>query len=179
MFAQLTSYPPVEMARLHNGTLVDDKVVGLIPAKQYNLPLAEGDGSAMDLIVNFTLPLTATTLTVAIFNGSDVLHLLVSAPGPTRTVAITRQASIAQMQQGKGAHALQQGAEFKLQKDEEHLEVRVLVDRSVSEWFVGGGRMVVSRRVYPKMGWTGAYVAASTAVTVASITAFDMGCGWV
>jgi sucrose-6-phosphate hydrolase SacC (GH32 family) len=165
-WAQLISYPPTELAALRNGSLANETAVDLKPSEPHQLPLPTGGGAAMDLVVQFMLPQTPVNLSIAVFNGSDTLRLAVSA-GAARTVTILdRPTTWAK-------------AQFTLGNDESELEVRVLVDRSITEWFVGQGRLTVSRRVYPQQGYTDAFVSASAAVTVASVEAHDMACGWV
>ena len=168
-WARLTAYPPAELSALHNGTLANETDVDLKPSEPHQLPLPAGAGAAMDLVVRFTLPTTqveVVNVSVAVFNGSDHLRLAIS-PGVERMVSI--------LDRPKTWSA----AQFTLEKEETELEVRVLVDRSITEWFVGRGRMAVSRRVYPPGGCTGAFVSASATLTVASVEAYDMACGWV
>ena len=69
---------------------------------------------------------------------------------------------------------------------EDSLEVRVLTDRSVAEFFVGGGRASRTMRHYPAPGDYGASVIATmvsehdddAGLTLRSADAFEMGCGW-
>lgn len=167
---QLTAYPPPELSVLHNGSLANQTALKLMPSEPHQLPLPAGGGAAMDLVVRFTLPAgnqaTPVNLSVAVLNGSDTLRLAVSA-GAARNVTILDRPKTWSV------------AQFTLEKGETELEVRVLVDRSITEWFVGRGRLAVSRRVYPPEGYTNAFVSASAAITVASVEAYDMACGWV
>jgi sucrose-6-phosphate hydrolase SacC (GH32 family) len=169
-WAQLTAYPPAELSALHNGSLANETAVDLKPSEPHQLALPAGSGAAMDLVVRFALPAdaqaTAVNLSVAVFDGSDSLRLAVSS-GAARTVTILDRPKTWSK------------AQFTLEKEETELEVRVLVDRSITEWFVGRGRMAVSRRVYPPAGSPGAFVSASAAITMASAEAHDMACGWV
>eukprot|EP01043_Picozoa_sp_COSAG02_P003852 COSAG02_NODE_97_length_37159_cov_37.660335_23_plen_262_part_00 len=168
-WARLTAFPPTELAALHNGSLANETTVDLKPSEPHQVPLPTGSGAAMDLVVRFTLPSdtqTPVNVSVSVFNGSDTLRLAVSS-GAARNVTILDRPKTWSI------------AQFTLEKNETELEVRVLVDRSITEWFVGQGRLAVSRRVYPPHGSTGAFVSASTAVTVASVEAYDMACGWI
>lgn len=169
---RLTAYPPAELSGLRNGSLATQTAVALKPSEPHRLPLPAHAGAAMDLVVRFALPVGEQAgplnLSVAVFNGSDTLQLAVSpGAGAARNVTIL------------GRPKTWSVAQFSLEASEHELEVRVLVDRSITEWFVGRGRLVVSRRVYPPLGCTGAFVSASAAITVASVEAYDMGCGWV
>eukprot|EP01051_Picozoa_sp_SAG22_P010425 SAG22_NODE_939_length_6404_cov_3.836003_3_plen_235_part_00 len=60
------------------------------------------------------------------------------------------------------------------------LAFRALVDRSIVEIFVGGGRAVYTSAVGPPPpSHSGAFVTAHAAATVSSAGAWEMGCGWV
>jgi sucrose-6-phosphate hydrolase SacC (GH32 family) len=67
---------------------------------------------------------------------------------------------------------------FPILSGERTLEVRVLVDRSIAEFFVAQGRAVVTRRAYPLPGEDGIELAADAAVVVEKATVYEMGCGW-
>ena len=74
---------------------------------------------------------------------------------------------------------------FPLATGEDSLEVRVLTDRSVAEFFVGRGRASRTMRHYPAPGDYGASVIAATVsehddagLALRSADAFEMGCGW-
>jgi sucrose-6-phosphate hydrolase SacC (GH32 family) len=69
---------------------------------------------------------------------------------------------------------------FQLLKGETSLNVRVLVDRSVVEVFVGGGRAVYTFRTYPLAGEHGVLLSNEKqgVPVVQEISAFEMGCGW-
>ena len=75
---------------------------------------------------------------------------------------------------------------------ESSLSLRILVDRSIIEVFAADGRAVASARDYPSVDETGLRVwaangdaAAATAdgavggVTLESVHAWSMACGWV
>ena len=62
------------------------------------------------------------------------------------------------------------------------LHVRVLVDRSIVEAFIGGGRVVATARDYPAAEEVAARVstlAQSASLVVTQAAAWSMGCGWV
>ena len=62
------------------------------------------------------------------------------------------------------------------------LRVRLLVDRSIVEAFLGGGRIVATARDYPAADevaarvWTSEW---SAPLEITSVSAWSMGCGWV
>lgn len=72
------------------------------------------------------------------------------------------------------------GEMFPLLAGEENLKVRVLVDRSIVEFFFGGGRASFTQRHYPRLGETGISLASLGNVAVVnSAVVYEMGCGWV
>ena len=67
---------------------------------------------------------------------------------------------------------------FPILPSEDSLHVRVLVDRSSAEFFVGRGRSTRTMRAYPAAGDSGASVVAGHAGAMATVEAFEMACGW-
>ena len=155
------------MALLHNATLIDTQQITLTP-ETHMLPLPNGSGTAMDLMVNFTLQTTPTNYTIAVFNGSDSLRFSVTSP----TVGLLRRVTVLDRPTTWSV------ASFDLHSTETTMDVRVLVDRSITEWFIGAGRIAISRRVYPPPGHTSMSLS-TTSETVATVHAYDMGCGWI
>ena len=82
------------------------------------------------------------------------------------------------------------GRPFPVLADESAIAVRVLVDRSIAEFFFAGGRAVYTARSYPAPGadgvelfvpsgaGAGAPEVKSRDVLVARAVAWEMGCGW-
>ena len=72
-------------------------------------------------------------------------------------------------------------AVFPIHKDEEVLDIRVLVDRSLVEVFVMGGRVVFTKTyTLPLLYVPDTHVALHSwgAAATASVDVFSMGCGW-
>eukprot|EP01051_Picozoa_sp_SAG22_P010135 SAG22_NODE_892_length_6646_cov_21.438369_3_plen_762_part_00 len=76
---------------------------------------------------------------------------------------------------------------FPLLAGESSIAVRVLVDRSIAEFFFAGGRAVYTARYYPALGADGVELFVppggaadeeGSAVVVATAVAYEMGCGW-
>ena len=67
---------------------------------------------------------------------------------------------------------------FVLLPTETSLTVRALVDRSVVEFFVAGGRAVLTERAYPLPGEAGVELAADADAVVERAAVHEMGCGW-
>ena len=169
---RLISYPPHELAGLRNGTLWNHSAA--VP-RGANLSLTHAAGTAMDLVVRFGLPgappavpftLGASVFAAADGTGGTELTVLVAAAG------------------GGMAATLQIGGNsnkttFPILAGERTLELRALVDRSIVEWFVGGGRAVKTDRAYLEGSHAAVFCSGGGGVTSVDVTAFDMGCGWV
>ena len=70
--------------------------------------------------------------------------------------------------------------DFPILAAETELPVRVLVDRSIAEFFIGDGRAAFTARHYPRRSEGGVRVAAlSAAPLTLSASVYEMGCGWV
>merc|ERR1712151_120514 len=68
---------------------------------------------------------------------------------------------------------------FPILPGETSLDVRILVDRSIVEFFVSGGRAVYTARYYPEPGSGGnIVVVANTDTAFLSAKVYEMGCGW-
>ena len=96
-------------------------------------------------------------------SGAVVLKLVVSPPASngTRNVVVVGTS-----------------LSFPVLPREGTLNMRVLVDRSIAEFFVAEGRAVVTRRAYPLAGENGIELAADAPAVVAKVVAHEMGCGW-
>ena len=73
------------------------------------------------------------------------------------------------------------GRPFPVLADESAIAVRVLVDRSIAEFFFAGGRAVYTARSYPAPGADGVELFVPSGagdVLVARAVAWEMGCGW-
>ena len=80
-------------------------------------------------------------------------------------------------------------ATFVLNKTETGLDVRVLVDRSIVEVFLGGGKAAALMGYQPPndvsdpkamdlLGYTSVHLLAAQATVVTDVKIHQMGCGW-
>jgi hypothetical protein len=68
---------------------------------------------------------------------------------------------------------------FKLFAGETHVDLQVLVDRSVVEVWVAGGRATIQGRSYGAVGHTAVHlIAREMPVVIAKYSIYSMGCGW-
>ncbi len=182
----LLANPTLELTRLRTRTLLETHNRTLLsPGNDLKLALpSRDDGATMDLSVVFELPADTKSdqmnipvvqygirvlgrsgplLNITVKTAHDGVNRLCFVDGPSGN--------------GPAAHA-----PFPLMAGEETLQVRVLVDRSVAEFFVGGGRASRTMRHYPARGDYGTSLIGTTvrdhALAVRSIEAFELGCGW-
>jgi sucrose-6-phosphate hydrolase SacC (GH32 family) len=59
------------------------------------------------------------------------------------------------------------------------LQVRVLVDRSIVEFFIANGRKAFTARSYPQRSQSAARITNLVAPLSVGVAAWEMGCGWV
>ena len=200
----LLGRPAAEYVGLRNGTLRNGSGLALTqPAGRGNrlgtqISLPEGAGTAIDLLVSFRLPTTmnhTVVFTVQVLAeplgtsasppppsgmGTPGIAVSVSPPSPngTRTALVSRIADTgASVNAGTGST----GPEpcFPILATETTLDVRVLVDRSIAEFFVQGGRVAMTQRGYPRQGDAAVILSASFAGAVVDrFAVYDMGCGW-
>ena len=193
-----------EYAGLRNGTLCNGTGLGLALAppagKGTHIPLPQGTGAAIDLAVRFKLPdgtahvaagpIWFTVQVLAAQPGTTAspqypgmgIAVTVSPPGPdgTRTASIgdVAGASMSGVGTGNGGADVHINS-FPILATETTVDVRVLVDRSIAEFFVQGGRAAKTERGYPGQGEATVILGASFAGAVTeSFEVHDMGCGW-
>ena len=70
------------------------------------------------------------------------------------------------------------GAGTPVLASEQSVDVRILVDRSVVEYFAAAGRWTTVNRAFPPRGQTGVVFDSDRDVAV-TVGAYEMGCGWV
>lgn len=183
-FSRLVANPMRELEGLRNGTLLKLQNFSLDPGVEHVLGLPSGTGAAMDLIVAFVVPQLAPASPqqhhygVRVFApDGPLLNISVTSvrtsEGSVRTVNIGGTCGHGRRDTGE-----KPSCSFVLLPDETVLEVRVLVDRSSAEFFVGGGRAVRTFRFYPRSGVSGAAIVASKSTVARSVAAYEMGCGW-
>jgi sucrose-6-phosphate hydrolase SacC (GH32 family) len=171
----LVSYPPPELAALHNATLANESAVRLAPNLTHAVHLPPGTGAAVDIEVTVALPSTpsaalhfalqvlAPTEATTGEGVTSSLHIAAAAADGTRNVTVNGQA----------------GDTFVVLRGEETLHVRALVDRSIVEVFFAGGRASVTTRAYPALGESGVRLISVSGATVNNVVVHEMGCGWV
>ena len=180
---RLVSNPIREYKALRNGTLVSKSNVVLQPgAPSLQLKLPQGTGAEMDVEMEVALGKEAFIIGIEVLAGktsarATTLTLNISSPLSTggRIGNVTLNAP-------RMAPAVTYTAPLVIRPDETSLHVRVLVDRSIVEAFVGDGRAVLTTRDYPtSVEDTGVRLWAargSGAATLSKLDAWSMGCGW-
>lgn len=193
--------PADEYALLRNGTLLAT-TAPMDVARATVLAIPAGSGAAMDLLFDAAIPATpsdAVAFRVQVLappsaladegddaqqqtaNASAASHVL--GPPAAAAALITVEISPALPNGTRtGRVGGNPATSFPILASETSIAVRVLVDRSVAEFFVGGGRAVQTLRAYPKAGEDRVIIAplaSSSDVVLKSIHAYDMGCGWV
>ena len=194
----LVAMPVKEYATLRNRSLCSLKNVALKAGEARALPLPDGTGGEMDLEIVMRLPPPAATgPSPALAFGIDVLaspssaaashatRLSVNVTAPRADGTRIGNLSITPGRgEGKG-YVVRSG--WVMQPAESSLELRLLVDRSVVEAFVAGGRAVATARDYPAVEEVAARLWAAGAASesgaaggalVQSAQAWSMGCGW-
>lgn len=188
LLKRLVSNPPVELRRLRNATLFSLTNVSVPAGATRELTTA---GSAMDLEMTLALPASsaqplafglevlagaapggnATTVSLSISAATD--------PSGTRNGTLLIVAPRITNTSWDPWGAME--SNFTLLKGESVLDLRVVVDRSIVEVWVGGGRAAISIRDFPAEGETAARLRHSSrvgALRVERLEGWGMGCGW-
>lgn len=170
---RLVANPIAELAALRNGTLFDGTVA--VSAAPVVVDGTRGlAAAASDVLVAVAPPAAAFDFTVrAQYDGNETAVVLSIALGPAAGDGLRNgTASITTTGETKPAHA---AAAFSLLAGEA-LDLRLLVDRTIVEAFVAGGRVVFTETLED---FAGSLVAlSSTAPVAAAVAAYSMGCGW-
>ena len=177
---QLVANPPAEMVQLRNRSLCAEAGVGLRPRVPHRLPFPEGEGATMDLELELELPPSAFTLGLRVLGEA-------SGTGNATTLRLHVAASSGGFRAGNATLFTTRGtvtnctSAFEVLAGESTIALRMLVDRSVIEAFVAGGRAVLTGRDYPSISETAAHVTLEEGppVTVRSARAWSMECAWV
>jgi hypothetical protein len=186
----LVSNPVKELVNLRNGTLASEKAVAVAAGKVH---LVKGtgfpaDASTSDVVLSVKVPAAGTgavgvsvlsNVTAGIPFGGVLTVVNFTAPDVNGT--IVAMASIRTLNPcGSGSAGLRQTS-FVILKGETTVDIRVLVDRSIIEVFVMGGRAVFTKTYNPEVLYVPdtnvALQAWGTAIT-ADIDVWSMGCGW-
>jgi len=204
----LVSNPVKELAGLRNGSLASETNVVLNPGTAHivkGTSVADGvDASTSDIVLKITVP-KAEELRLAAASGSSsaspafgirvLANVSAGAPfGGILTVVnftapdaasgtITATASIRTLNPCGSGSANVQPASFHILKGETTVDMRILVDRSVVEVFIMGGRVVFSKTYEPQTMYvpdTNIALQAwgTTPLDIESLDVFSMGCGW-
>ena len=176
----LVANPIAELLSLRNRTLLPTRPLRLRPAEPAPLALPAGTGAAMDLTVTFALPAAPAHRVLrfgvrVLGSAGPQLNITVvesADPSPLKGVRWTGRAD------GPAGNGPGAASPFPILRTETSLQVRVLVDRSVAEFFVAGGRAARAMRWYPAVGDSGAAITAWQAGATAVVEAHEMGCGW-
>ena len=185
----LVSNPVKELVSLRNGTLGSGKGVSVPAGGAYIVPGtgAPADASAADAVIIVKVPPKPSAVGVRVLAnvssgqpfGGVLTIVNFTAPDVNGTIVAT--ASIRTLNPcGTGSAGVAQ-AQFPILKGETDLDIRVLVDRSVVEAFVQGGRVVFSKTYNPAVLYVPDTIVAVQAWDVdlqASATVYSMGCGW-
>lgn len=175
---RLVALPVAEYEKLRNGTLEALENATLKEAPR----VLDGTGglraSAADVVASVALGGGAVNFSMLVLSdasGGTGVRLTVALAPARAAVSGLRPgtATVATVGNGKASHAT---AEFSLLAAEATLDVRALVDRSVAEFFVAGGRAVFTETVET---YADTYISlASSTGASASVAVFSMGCGW-
>ena len=197
----LLANPASEYASLRNGTLLATTTPTAV-ARATVLPIPAGAGAAMDLVFDVAIPTKpsdALAFQVQVLapppalavEGDDAYEQNANASAPSPALGPPAAAAaritveiLSAFPNGTrvGRIGGKSAASFPILASETSLAVRVLVDRSVAEFFVGGGRSVQTLRAYPGLGDDRVIIApmaSSSGVVLQNVHAYDMGCGWV
>ena len=153
----LVANPLREYTLLHNYTLLAATTLTLDADQEQPLHLI-GSETAMDLRVTFDLSNT-TNSTFGIRVLGVLWTFTVSAPQQGRRMGRTRAGN------------------FPLLPNETSVTVRVMVDRSIVEFFAAKGRATDTIRAYPVTS-QGVSLVSKGHTVQARVEAFEMGCGW-
>jgi len=186
----LISNPVKELVGLRNGTLGSVKSVALPDGKPHIVSGTgyPADASASDVVAKFSVPsngvgaigvrVLANTSGAVPFGG--VLTIVnFSTPDANGTIKATASIRTLDPCAAVGSPRATM-ATFPILKGEE-LSLRVLVDRSVVEVFVMGGRVVFTKTYNPSVLYvpdTNVVLHAWGNSLTASADVFSMGCGW-
>jgi sucrose-6-phosphate hydrolase SacC (GH32 family) len=184
---QLVSFPVPELTQLRSATVMEHRNLGRMePAALTTLPLPHGVGGSVDLLLSFDLPVGAAGFGVAVRAPLD---------GYTRVAAVTMTVTQIGVLDARGSRNVSISfvtPEPKVDHDSnanatvlvlkgETLNVRVLIDKPIVEFFVMGGRAayVACDKFYsPSNSSIHLFNAGAVPLTVTNVSVYEMGCGW-
>jgi len=185
----LISNPVRELAQLRNGTLAAEDPVTLTPGAPHVVAGtgAPVDASTADVLADINIPSgdaaavalsVLANVTAGVPVGGVQTMINFSAADANGTIHAT--ASIRTLNPCGGETGVAE-APFPILKGENVVDLRVLVDRSVVEVFIMGGRVVFSKTFLPNPLYvpdTNVVLEAWGTTANASVAVFSMGCGW-
>ena len=202
----LVANPISELAQLRNGTLANETSVRLRPGVPHVLgrTAAEDSAASADVVATFTLPTTSAAVSFGVCVLSDpstanvgigVVANISAADSSTGQRTANAWIGLCGPATGWGhGYGHRTTGRFPIFKGEREVDFRVLVDRSIVEAFLMGGRGVFSQGTngaFPgssNQTWdadlhhgypTAVQIFASGAETMANVAVHSMGCGWV
>jgi len=185
----LVSNPVAELVNLRNGSLASIQAATVSPGDVYIVAGtgAPADASTSDVLVNITVPQAVGAIGVSVLANVSAgqpfggILTVVNFTAPDINGTIQAIASIRTLNPcGSGSAGLSQ-ASFPILSNEKTLTMRFLVDRSIVEVFVMGGRVVFTKAYNPAVLYvpdTNVAVHAWGVAATTSIDVFSMGCGW-
>ena len=195
--ASLVSNPVKELLGLRNGTLASETNVRVTPSAPHIVAGtgAPHDASTSDVVVRMLVPTDGGAPSAvgvrALANVTDDglpfggILTVVNFTARDANGTMHATASIRTLDPcGRGSSGLST-ASFSILKGESAIDLRLLVDRSVVEVFVMGGRVVFSATYAPSVLYVPdthialhAWGSTTGGVTATSIEVYSMGCGW-
>ena len=167
---RLVALPVAEYVDLRNGTLVNTTV--RVAGAPVTLDATRGlAASAADVVVAVRVGPAAVNVSMTVLGGRVRLSVALAA-APKSPGLRSGSATVATVGGEKRSSA---SSDVALLATETVLDVRVLVDRAVAEFFVAGGRAVFTE--IADYADTAVTLAATPAVD-ADVAVFSMGCGW-
>ena len=191
----LVSNPVRELVNLRNGTLGSSKGVTVSPGTWHVVPGTgfPADASTSDIVANISVPSAPAAGAVGVsvlanvsaggerspFGGVLAVVNFTAPDAATGIMAAT--ASIRTLDPCTGGNTGVTVATFPIYRDEKVLDIRVLVDRSLVEVFVMGGRVVFTKTYELPLLYvpdTNVVLQSWGVAATASVDVFSMGCGW-
>jgi sucrose-6-phosphate hydrolase SacC (GH32 family) len=186
---QLISFPVPELTKLRIKAIMHHKSLGRVGpnASLRTLPLPAGVGGSADVLLSFTwTDIAAAGFGVAVrapqngYVGAAAVIMTVDRIGPSdasghRNVSLSFVTPEPKIDHDSNAKATV------LLLPRETLDVRVLIDKSIVEFFVMGGRAayVACDKFYSEANSSvHIFNTGAVPVTVPNVSAYQMGCGW-
>ena len=187
---QLVSFPVPELTKLRGAAVLENHSLGPVaPGALATLPLPAAVGGSADVLLSFSMHNAAAEgFGVAVrapphaYAGVAAVTMTVDRIGPA-DVAGSRNISLSFVTPDpKMDHDSNANATVLLLKGESTLDVRVLVDKSIVEFFVQRGRVAyVACDNFYSAANSSVHVFNSgptATVGVSNVSVFPMGCGW-